>query len=333
MLKGIVLLALSSFLSLNAGGLIKRTQVIMGTYASVSLTQDRLPFSSLVFKRLREVERSLSSYAEEAQIYRLNHEGEVILSKDTYEALSASKGYYEQTRGYFDITIGSITKGLFHFGEDERIPTKKELQEAKVGFKGLHFTQDKAWIEEGVRIDLGGMGKGFGVDKAIELLKEKGLKRGVVALSGDMFCLHRCEMAIQDPFSENVLAAFTMAQPNTAISTSGNYRRYVKDRDHNHLINPRTKQSQKTFSSITLISTHYTNADLDAYATAAAVMPQAEAFKFLNTLSALGYLVLGNDKKVYMNKAFKTLTKELEIVEMPGARLLYLPQLRIDTSH
>jgi thiamine biosynthesis lipoprotein len=302
---------------------------MMGTYVTISLEKDQMDHSKAVFKRLKKVEMALSSYDPQAEIYRLNHTHETEISQDTYEALQLSSHYYKQTNGYFDITIGSITKGLFHFGEEERIPTPKELLEAKVDFKGLHFTREQAWTDEGVKIDLGGMGKGFGVDKAVALLKEQGVLRGVVALSGDIFCLHACEMRIQDPFSDGTLARFSMAQNNTAISTSGNYRRYVQNSDYNHLINPKTRASQKTFSSVTLISDRYSNSDLDAYATAASVMPKHEAFAFLNAFRGLGYLVVSNDKKIVMNGDFKTLTKGLEIAVIDASSrlkpLLYLP--------
>ena len=263
---------------LEAEELVKRTQVMMGTYITISLEKEEIKHSKALFERLKRVEMALSSYDESAEIYRLNHEHEAEISTDTYEALSLSQSYYKATKGYFDITIGSITKGLFHFGEEERVPSKKELSEAKVDFHGLHFTKKRAWIDEGVKIDLGGMGKGFGVDKGVKLLKERGVSRGVVALSGDIFCLHACEMSIQDPFSSGTLASFKMAQKNTAISTSGNYRRYVQSAQYNHLINPKTRSSQKTFASISLISDLYSNSDLDAYATAASVMPKGEAF-------------------------------------------------------
>lgn len=302
---------------------------MMGTYVSITLEKENLSASNLAFDRIRQVEKALSSYDKEAEIYKLNHLNETDISADTYEALSLSKQYYSQTQGYFDITIGSITKGLFHFGGEERIPTQEELLYAKVDFNGLHFTKNKAWIEKGVKVDLGGMGKGFGVDKAVHLLKEQDVTRGLVALSGDIFCLHACKMSIQDPFSSGSLANFTMAQENTAISTSGNYRRYVQSAQYNHLINPKTKSSQKIFASISLISDLYTNSDLDAYATAASVMPRQEAFVFLNAFRGLGYLVVTNDKKIFMNEEFKILTKGLEVVNINGStsmkRLIYLP--------
>ncbi|MDF1880400.1 FAD:protein FMN transferase [Sulfurimonas sp. MAG313] len=286
---------------------------MMGTYISVSLPKDKLSLSSLAFKRLKKVELALSSYDKNAEIYKLNHERKTLISKDTYEAFSLCKKYYKQSNGFFDISIGSITKGLFHFGQKERVPSEAEFLNARIDFKGLHFNTKEAWIKEGVKIDLGGMGKGFGVDKAVEVLKAKGAQKAVVALSGDIFCFHKCKMSIQDPFSDGLLASFKMAQPNTSISTSGNYRRFVKNKNYNHLINPKTKHSQTIFASITLISRKYSNADLDAYATAASVMPKIQAFSFLKKMHNLGYIVITRDKQIYINEYFKGLTQDFKM--------------------
>ncbi|MBE0498861.1 MAG: FAD:protein FMN transferase [Campylobacterales bacterium] len=306
---GLLFLAIAA----QAEGLVARTQVMMGTYASISLPKEQTALSNSLFARLKEVELSLSSYDPSAEIYRLNRDHEVSISRDTYEALRLCSRYYKETQGYFDITVGSITRGLFHFGEAERVPHANELKKAAVNFKGLHFNEEWAWSDEGIVVDLGGMGKGFGVDKAAELLRAQGVKKGIVALSGDIFCLHACEMAVQDPFSENILASFMMAQHNTAISTSGNYRRFVKSREYNHLINPKTHSSQQEFASITLLSAHLGNSDLDAYATAASVMPKEKALRFLDGLRKVGYLILTNDKKVYINGAFRGLSREFRL--------------------
>ena len=291
--------------------LVKRTQVIMGTYVSISVPKSDIELSNLAFKRLHIVEKALSSYDKRAEIYILNHKREVSLSVDSYEALSLCQKYYKYSDGYFDITIGSITKGLFHFGEEEHLPKKIELEKAKVDFKGLHFTQDRAWTDEGIVIDLGGMGKGFGVDKAVEALS--GVSKAVIALSGDIYCIGSCKMEIQNPFEEEgVLASFIMT--NMAISTSGNYRRFVKSSKYNHLINPKKKASQKNFASITLVSDNHSNSDLDAYATAASVMPYDTTIRFLKQMK-VGYLLVKNTKELVMNERFKILTSELTLVE------------------
>jgi thiamine biosynthesis lipoprotein len=135
-------------------------------------------------------------------------------------------------------------------------------------------------------------------------------------------------MAVQDPFSDNLLASFTMAQHNTAISTSGNYRRFVKSREYNHLINPKTHHSQQEFASVTLLSERLSNSDLDAYATAASVMPKEKALRFLDALSEVGYLILTNDKKVYINVPFRTLSREFRLFFDEGrAKKAYIEAL------
>ncbi len=306
-------LILCAFASLGADALVKRTQVLMGTYVSVALEDKDIVHSSHVFRRLKEVENALSSYSPSAQVYRLNHDKEVLLSEDTYRALRLCESYYHLTEGYFDITIGSITKDLFHFGEEQRVPQRHELLRARVDLKGLHFNQERAWLDEDVTIDLGGMGKGFGVDRAKEVLQEQGVLSGVIALSGDIFCFHQCQMQIQDPFNEGSFAYFRMAYPKTGISTSGNYRRYVKSKEHHHLINPKTRESSKSFASITLISRTHSNSDLDAFATAASVMPRSKAVTFLDAQTGLGYLLVDVNKKISVNDRFKALTQNLKI--------------------
>lgn len=278
---------------LSASEIVSRTQIIMGTFATISLPETHFESIETGFKILKSVESELSSYDQNADIYKLNHTRSVALGSYTFEALSKSKHYYEETKGYFDISIGSITKGLYRFGEDERLANLSELQNAPIAFKSLSFNQKNAWLDENITIDLGGMGKGFGVDKVNEYYKDQGIKRGKIALSGDIRCLSRCDISIQDPFNDTSRFFFKTLQPHTAISTSGNYRRFVKDVTSNHLINPKQKCSQQNFASITLISTG-SNSDLDAYATAASVMPIETAKAFLAS-RPLAYIMIETD--------------------------------------
>ena len=320
MLRTLLAFVFTGLLSLSADTLVKRTQLMMGTYVSISLEKENLSASNLAFDRIRKVEKALSSYDKEAEIYKLNHLNVTSISADTYEALALSKQYYKQTHGYFDITIGSITKGLFHFGENTTLPVSSDLQKARINFQGLRFTDTQAYTDKGITIDLGGMGKGFGVDKAVEVLKEQGVDRGVVSLSGDIRCLHKCEMSIQHPFHEGLLASFKMSEKGMGISTSGNYRRFVKSSKYNHLINPKTHQSQRVFASVTLMSNSLSNSDLDAYATAASVMPYHKAIDFLEDIPKLAYLLVTTSRKIHMNDQFRYLTSELKLSELSDSK-------------
>ena len=306
----VVLVLLSSLLFSE---MLERTQMLMGTFATVTVPQDRRVEQQQAFEIIRSVERSLSSYDKEADIYRLNHKRRTPITLYTYEALTRSKRYYDESSGYFDITIGSITKGLYHFGEKERIAKHEERLDAKLDVNGVHFDQKQAWLDEGIMLDLGGMGKGFGVDKAVGYLQEQNITQGRVALSGDIRCLDLCQMEIQNPFGEGVVAEFTTKRPNTAISTSGNYRRFIKSRENNHLIDPKEKVSQQQFASITLLS-HGSNSDIDAYATAASVMPLEKAIAFLDAL-AVGYVVITTEGDQYISENLGAFVKQLRFIQ------------------
>jgi thiamine biosynthesis lipoprotein len=283
----------------------------MGTLISISLPKPHENKIQKSFELIHEIEMALSSYAPQADIYRLNHTKQLKVSPYTLEALELSRRYHSQSDGYFDITIGSITKEAFRFGEDEKVPGQEELDHSVVDITAIEIEGDSVKLKSGISIDLGGMGKGYAVDKVATYLRSKQIDSGVIAASGDIRCLDQCRIEIQHPFEDGVIASLTTKFPNTAISTSGNYRRYVKSRENNHLINPKSKRSQQYFASITLVA-QLANSDLDAYATAASVMPSDKALGFLKECH-VEYIIITTDKKVFVSEGLKLLTQNLEI--------------------
>ncbi|MBN2816563.1 MAG: FAD:protein FMN transferase [Campylobacterales bacterium] len=280
--------------------MLTRTKVLMGTFATISLEPVNKSYFAPAFSKLQEVEDALSTYKNTTPIYKLNENKNTTLTPLAYEALLLSKKYYEESEGYFNIAIGSVTKDLYKFGSDERVPSKEELLSSSTQFEKIIITPEKAIIPNNIKVDLGGMGKGFGVDKAISFLKSKGVHRAQLGLSGDIRCLGICTIEIQDPFGSGVFAEFQTQKEEMGISTSGNYNRYVQNKSNNHLINPKTKASQGNFASITLVS-QLSNSDLDAYATAASVMPKEKAYAFLNALE-LAYIVVETDGKIVQSQ-------------------------------
>ncbi|MDQ7042751.1 MAG: FAD:protein FMN transferase [Sulfurimonas sp.] len=303
---------LAIFLSLSLHAELEiRTQVVMGTFATIKLSSsDKLLFHN-TFTILKRVDNSLSSYKKNSPVYKLNRDKKASINLYTYEALTLSQKYYAQSGGYFNIAIGSITKDLYHFGEDERSPKNWEFNVSDTSFSTLSFDKLSAELGQGVKIDLGGFGKGYGVDRAVEYLRVNGVENGSVALSGDIRCLGVCEMLINNPFSDEALASFMTTQGDIGVSTSGNYNRFVDSVKHNHLINPKTKTSQQNFISITLIST-LQNSDLDAYATAASVMPKELAYRFLNSLD-VGYIIMEESHKVVVSENIEKFCKNLYV--------------------
>ncbi|MEA1920193.1 MAG: FAD:protein FMN transferase [Campylobacterota bacterium] len=282
--------------ALHAEVLTTRTQMHMGTLVSLSLESSAMNHSQPAFNLINDIEMALSSYNPHAEIYKLNHGQRLNVSSYTKEALLLSQRYYKESDGYFNITVGSITKKAYGFGETEKIPTDKEFQDALIKIDGIHIADNYVSLEENITIDLGGMGKGYAVDKVADYLFEQNITEGVIAASGDIRCLNICTLQIQDPFQEGSVASFKTKIPNLAISTSGNYRRYIKSKKYNHLIDPKQKRSQQQFASITLVA-QIPNSDLDAYATAASVMPFKNALQFLEERK-LEYILITTDKKL-----------------------------------
>lgn len=301
-------------LSLEAQ-MLTRTKVAMGTFVSLSLPLENASLFNGGFALLEEIELALSSYDKNAEIAQLNHLKILHNPSDyTLEALALSKRYYEETQGYFDITVGSITKEMYHFGENEKLPTRKELEAAQLKIEGIFFTKNSVRLQENITLDLGGMGKGYGVDKIADFLDKEGVKKAVIALSGDIRCLGPCMISLQDPLhKEKILATFVTTGDQMGVSTSGSYERYIQTQKHNHLIDPKAKQSQQNFLSLTLIAPRK-NSDLDAYATAVSVMPKKRAYQFLDRLE-LGYIAVESNHTRVISKNIERFVQDLEFIQ------------------
>ncbi len=305
-----------SFLSLQANE-ITREQVIMGTISSISLQENDKVQMQKGFNILKGIENSLSSYKTDAKVYKLNQQKSVLMDSYLAEILQKSRDIYNKSDGYFDITIGSVTKNLYRFGEDERVPSFIELRDAVIDFSGIVIKNNTLSLEEGVKLDFGGIGKGYGVDKVAEYFNNQNITKGQVSLSGDIRCINLCEFQIQSPFLEDeIILSFKSLVPNLSISTSGSYRRFVKSKKHHHLINPKTKKQADDFVSVTIFK-QKDNTNADAIATAASVMPKQKAIDFLLGLD-VGFVLIQKDKT--------TISSNLEpFVKQYNRQILYSP--------
>ncbi len=293
-----------------------RTQIHMGTLITITLPSHQKAWIEKGFARIKEVDRALSSFQQYGDIYRLNHEHNVSIAPDTYEALRLSQDYYVQTQGYFDISVGAVTKKLYRFGTNQRQTTPEALQQATLNANALILTPHRAITPKNITLDLGGMGKGFAIDKVTALYQAHHITEGIIAASGDIRCLDLCTIAIEDPFGTTPLIHFRTRNPHTAISTSGNYRRYVGSTQHNHLIDPKHQRSQQQIASLTLISPYLNNSTLDAYATAASVMPIQHALQFLDRLK-LAYVMITTQHKHIQSENLSLFITQHQLLKKP----------------
>lgn len=275
-----------------------RTQIHMGTLISVEVDEQNL--SDDVFALFKDLDNRLSTYKSDSEISSLNRNYEINASITTQNILERSLEMSRLSDGAFDITIGSLTHEAYRFGYDnEHLPSHTELQKSgkRVGSKRIVLEENKVKILPETMIDLGGIAKGYTVDLSLELLERHRVKKAVVAASGDIGCLGPCDVQIRDPFHlDGSIALIRSSLPRLAISTSGNYERYIKNKTHNHLINPKTGRSEQRYASITLIDTG-DNTRIDALATAVSVMEEKKAIALLDSLS-IGYVLIHNNGSI-----------------------------------
>ncbi len=299
-------------------GLQTRTQVLMGTFVSISLPQKDKQEITKSFELLKHIEDSLSTYDETATLAKLNKTHHVKYDMYLAEAITLSRSYYHESHGYFDITIGSISKNLYHFGEEKTYsPSKQELRNAHLHIYGISIDNKHIITDKNITIDLGGMGKGYGADKVAQYLYEQNITEGIIALSGDIRCLNRCEVYLQSPYSEQTFAKIKSKNPQLSISTSGTYRRFANTKEEHHLINPKTASQGREFVSVSLFTTA-DNAKIDAYATALSVMPKAEALAFLKNKEDIGFVLVDKEGKILYGNLTDLVTIEwLDYKEKP----------------
>lgn len=210
------------------------------------------------------------------------------------------------TGGAFDPTFASAGK-LWDFKRVPPIvPSDEELRAAlaHVGHARVAVDPERSTVElpEGTRLGLGGIAKGYGVDRAIAVLRKSGIENAIVKAGGDMKVLGTdrgkpWRIAIKHPRdSERALAVLEVS--NVCVSTSGDYERFfeVDGRRYHHILDPRTGRPSEGCIAATVVAPNSEYAD--ALATAMCVLGPKEGLALVETLARVEAIVIGMDGSV-----------------------------------
>jgi len=198
-------------------------------------------------------------------------------------------------------------------GEANTPPTEEALAEARgrVGYEKLILDEKNRTVQfavKGMRVDLGGIGKGYAVDKAIEAIKELGALGAMVDLGGNIRCFgqpprgQECwRVGVQDPnVSPDDMDAsrilLVLAITNESVATSGDYRRFVKvhGEKQSHILDARTGRGADKLVSDTIIAPDATTAD--ALSTAVNVLGPEKGLALIERLAGVeAILILPGD--------------------------------------
>ena len=250
------------------------SKYLMGTEFFVTVVHSSIDSGKkAMYYALREVERIesvTSNYRDSTEISYVNRNAfgkPVKLSKELFGLIERSIAYSKLYDGYFDITVGQLTN-YWGFNSDhpiESLPDSVRISELLgfVDYNYLKLNYEDSTIrftKEGVLIDLGGIAKGYALDRASEVLRKKGVKDFLINGGGDLYASGRKAngnkwvVGIKDPRKNDLLVA-SFEVENTGVLTSGDYERFkiINGVRYHHIFDPKTGFPSNTSRSATII--------------------------------------------------------------------------------
>jgi FAD:protein FMN transferase len=229
------------------------------TYSLVLYGEDRgrLEMASEdAFEEVRRLDRLLSNYRPESewsQVNRYAAERPVKVSAELFHLLSACVEYSRQSEGAFDISVGPLMKVWGFYKGSGHLPQRAEVLEGleKVGYRNILLDASNKTVRfarEGVELDPGGIGKGYAVDRMVDILRRDGIGSALVSASGSsIYALGAppgetgWKVRIRDPKDE-AKTVTEVTLKNESMSTSGSYEKFfwAEGKIYSHIMDPRT---------------------------------------------------------------------------------------------
>ena len=244
----------------GTAGFVEASRMSMAClYTIVAYGSRRDELATIVESALDEVDRIdrlMSHYQPESPLSRLNREaarGPVVVERELFEFIARAIGYSVESRGAFDITVGPLMKAWGFFLGDGRIPSDGELRDVRrrVGYRHVVLDASRQSVHfdrPGIELDLGGIAKGYAVDRAVALLRARGVRAALVNGCGSsVFALGAppgtdgWPMVVPDP-KDATRVALTLTLKDRALSVSGSSEKFfeVAGRRYSHIMDPRT---------------------------------------------------------------------------------------------
>lgn len=303
--------------------LVERSRASMGAEAHLTAWTDddtrAVAAFDEVFAELERLESLMSIWRPGSDIVRLNAAAgreAVAVSGDTLEALRAARDVGDLTGGAFDVTFGALSDlWKFDHDQDDRIPSPGRVRERLplIDYRALTLdaqARTASLARAGMRAHLGGIGKGYAVDRAVAILRSRGIRDFMIQFGGDLFVSGRrgdrpWHLAIRDPRgpADRPFAAIELS--DASFSTSGDYERFFlqNGRRYHHILDPRTGEPARGCRSVTIIADNATMAD--ALSTGVFVMGPDAGMALIERLPKVEGVIVTDGNQVLISSGIK----------------------------
>jgi thiamine biosynthesis lipoprotein len=269
-----------------------------------------------VLDEMRHIDESMSTYKPTSEVSQVNARaalGPMRISKELFDLLTTAREYSEITDGAFDITYASVGY-MYDFRKRVR-PDEAQIAKALPAVNYKHVLLDPAkqtvqFSQQGVRIDLGGIAKGYSVDRGIDILKSLGFTRAYVSAGGDSRIIgdrfgRPWMVGIRDPTKGDGQVITRIPLVNAAISTSGDYERFFEENGvrYHHIIDPHTGHSASKVRSATIIGPYATRTD--GLSKTAFVLGPEKAMEIYNRIDDIDAIIVKLDGTIIHSKGME----------------------------
>jgi len=291
------------------------SRMLLGTEVRITIADSRENVAELFeigFREVEKIQKSFNPNNAESEIFKINDNAvsrPFRCSEEVYSLIKRSIEISEITGGAFDITWASAGK-IWNFSEDDFSPPDDKIIKSLlplISYKNIVLDDKRKTIRilaDGTKIGLGGVAKGYAVEKTVSELRKTGIRGAIVACAGDIQVIgsnygRSWKGGIKDPRGNSVIATFFM-KDGESVSTSGDYERFriVNGRRFHHIINPSTGYpADSGLISVTVFSNEPVLSD--AYSTAFFVAGLDKTKNMLSSMEGISAVLVDADMKVY----------------------------------
>lgn len=290
----------------------------MGTRVSATLWHDQADRGraalAAVMAEMRRVDNTLSPYKPDSELYRVNQtagQGPVVISAEMLALLDKSLYYSRLSDGAFDITFASL--GQYYDYRKQQQPSKEQRQQMQeaINYRMIQLDRERgtvAFLHPKLQIDLGGIAKGYAVDRAIAILRQSGVLHATVSAGGDSQVLGDKRgqpwiVGVKNPRSKDRMSV-VLPLKDMAVSTSGDYERYFIDEETgtrvHHILNPSTGHSASGVISVSVLGPR--GFDTDPLSTTVFVLGLEKGMQLLKRLPGFDGVIIDAQGKVHYSE-------------------------------
>lgn len=292
----------------------KETRFMMDTYVTIYAIGPK-EFTSkaiaLALDRMQEIDVKFNLLNPKSPVYEFNNQGTPLSDSEIVDLLRTALQVSKESNGAFDITVAPLSELWGFYSKSYYIPKEQEIKDrlSNVGYQHLSLNNGKLNKDsEGVKIDFGGIAKGYVLSEAIKVLKGQGITSALIDAGGDVYALGKkgkkfWKVGIRNPRGEGILGYVEVE--DLAVMGSGDYERFfIRDgKRYHHIFNPKTGYPTEGVASVTLI--YFDPVLAQAWAKIPFIMGPAKGLEVLGKIPGMEVIIVTTSGKILYSSRLK----------------------------